>query len=90
MQDHSYGEMQLPNLRTTVFADVRYEVINRQVVKKTIQLRQADMFVLLYELPIAWSPRLRPQSSGALTIPIAKADRCTNTFLLRASAHRAA
>ena len=53
------GEMQLPNLRTTVFADVRYEMINRRVIKKTIRLRQADMFALLYKL----TNRLRPESA---------------------------
>ena len=55
------GEITLPNLRTTVFADIRYEVINRQVVKKTIQLRQADMFALLYQL----TNRLEPDSAPA-------------------------
>jgi len=52
------GEMQLTNLRTTVIADVLYEVINQQVVKKTIQLRQADVFTLLYKL----TNRLEPEA----------------------------
>src|ERR1017187_6952108 len=47
---HLSGEMQLANLRTTVFVQVRYEVLPSQVVKKTIQLRQEDMFTLLYQL----------------------------------------
>lgn len=55
------GEMQLPDLRTTVFADVTYEVINSQVVAKTIRLRQADMYTLLYQL----SNRLEPHSAPA-------------------------
>jgi hypothetical protein len=53
------GEIHLPNLRTTVFADVSYEVTISQVVKKTIQLRQADMYALLYQL----SNRLEPQTA---------------------------
>jgi len=55
------GDMELSNLRTTVAAEVHYEVINQHVVKKTIQLRQADMFVLLYEL----ANRLEPEGSPA-------------------------
>ncbi len=55
------GEMHLANLRTTVVAIVQYEVINRQVVKKTIQLRQADMFTLLYKL----TNRLEPETAHA-------------------------
>ena len=55
------GEAHLSNLRTTVFADVQYEVINQQVVKKTIQLRQADMYVLLYQL----TNRLEPEAAPA-------------------------
>ena len=47
---HLSGEMQLANLRTTVFVQVSYEVLPSQVVKKTIQLRQEDMFTLLYQL----------------------------------------
>jgi hypothetical protein len=44
------GETQLRNLRTTVFVEVTYEVLPSQVLKKTIQLRQADMFTLYYQL----------------------------------------
>src|ERR1035437_7187599 len=55
------GEMQLSNLRTTVFVDVRYEVMLSQVVKKTIQLRQADMFTLLYQI----TNRLEPEATPA-------------------------
>ena len=55
------GEMQLTNLRTTVFVDVMYEVMPSQVVKKTIQLRQADMFTLLYQL----TNRLEPEATPA-------------------------
>ena len=55
------GEMELSNLRTTVSADVSYEVINQHVIKKTIQLRQADMFTLLYQL----ANRLEPEAAPA-------------------------
>jgi hypothetical protein len=54
------GEMQLTNLRTTVFVDVMYEVMPSQVVKKTIQLRQADMFTLLYQLVNRLEPEAAP------------------------------
>jgi len=54
------GEMQLTNLRTTVFVDVMYEVMPSQVVKKTIQLRQADMFTLLYQLVNRLEPDAAP------------------------------
>jgi len=55
------GEMQLSNLRTTIFVQVRYEVLPSQVVKKTIQLHQADMFTLLYQL----TNRLEPEAAPA-------------------------
>ncbi len=58
---HLTGEMNLPNLRTTVTAEVKYEVLPSQVVKRTIQLRQADMFTLLYQL----SNRLEPEDVQA-------------------------
>ena len=54
------GEIQLTKLRTTVFVEVRYEVTPSQVVKKTIQLRQADMFELLYQL----TNRLQPETAA--------------------------
>lgn len=50
------GKMELANLRTTVFFEVEYEVTPSQVVKKTIQLRQADMFTLLYQLTNCLEP----------------------------------
>jgi hypothetical protein len=55
------GAMKLANLRTTVVADVHYEVINQQVIKKTIQLHQVDMFTLLYQL----TNRLEPEAAPA-------------------------
>src|SRR5579863_782012 len=55
------GQMQLTNLRTTVFVEVRYEIVSTQVIKKTIQLRQADMFALLYQI----KNRLEPETTPA-------------------------
>jgi hypothetical protein len=55
------GEMQLKSLRTTVSVEVTYEVLRSQVVKKTIQLRQADMFSLLYQV----TNRLEPETPPA-------------------------
>jgi len=55
------GEMQLPNLRTTVFVEVRYGIVSIEVIKRTIQLCQADMFVLLYQM----KNRLEPETTPA-------------------------
>jgi hypothetical protein len=54
------GELKLINLRSTVFVDVTYEVMTAQVVKKTIQFRQADMFTLLYQLTNRLEPETAP------------------------------
>src|ERR1039457_4188417 len=56
-----FGEMHLANLRATVSVEVRYEVVSTQVTKKTIQLRQADMFALLYQI----TNRLEPATTIA-------------------------
>ena len=55
------GECKLKNLNTTVFVRVDYERITSRVVRKKILLRQADMFLLFYQL----SNRLEPQESPA-------------------------
>jgi len=55
------GELQLVNLRTSVFIEVKYEVLSSQVVKKTIHLRQADMFALLYQITNRLEPEAAPQ-----------------------------
>jgi hypothetical protein len=55
------GKMQLANLRTTVFVEVRYEVLASQVVKKTIQLRQEDMFTLHYQITNCLEPVAAPE-----------------------------
>jgi hypothetical protein len=55
------GECKLKNLNTTVFVQVDYKRITARVVRKNIRLRQADMFLLFYQL----SNRLEPQESPA-------------------------
>ena len=54
------GEMQLINLRTTVFVRVRYEVLPLQVVKKTIDLHQSDIYTLVYMLKNRLEPEAVP------------------------------
>ncbi|HEY2351928.1 MAG TPA: hypothetical protein VGH83_05425 [Candidatus Acidoferrum sp.] len=44
------GECKLPNLNTTVFARIDYEVVTPHVVQKKIRLQQSDMFMLFYQL----------------------------------------
>lgn len=59
-QVHLSGEIQLTSLRTTLFVEVRYEILSTQVIKKTIQLRQADMFALLYQITNRLDPETTP------------------------------
>ena len=54
------GECKLKNLNTTVFAHVDYELVTPQVVRKKIRLRQADMFMLFYQLSNRLEPEERP------------------------------
>jgi hypothetical protein len=44
------GECALKNLSTTVFVEVEYEIKTRQVVEKTVRLRQNDMLLIFYQL----------------------------------------
>ena len=55
------GECRLPNLNTTVFVNVEYELIGPHVVRKKIRLRQSDEFVLFYQL----TNRLEPEEPPA-------------------------
>lgn len=55
------GEAQLTNLRATVFVEVSYQLLPSQVVQKTMQLRQEDMFTLLYQI----TNRLEPEDAQA-------------------------
>jgi len=54
------GVMQLSNLRTNVIVEVTYEVMTSHVIKKTIELRQADMYTLLYQLTNRLEPEAAP------------------------------
>ena len=54
------GQIELVNLRTTVFVEVTYEVLASQVVKKTIQFHQQDMYTLLYQLSNRMEPEEQP------------------------------
>jgi hypothetical protein len=54
------GDMQLDRLRTTVFAEVTYEVMPSHVVRKTFRLRQDDMFTLHYQLVNRLEPQAEP------------------------------
>ena len=56
------GELTLTNLRTTVVVEVTYEILSTQEIKKTIQLRQADMFALLYQIKNRLDPETTPGS----------------------------
>jgi hypothetical protein len=55
------GECKLEKLNATVFARVDYELVTPHVVRKKIQLQQADMFMLFYQL----SNRLEPVEAPA-------------------------
>jgi hypothetical protein len=70
------GKMQLEHLRTTVYVEVVYDVLPSQVVKRTIHLRQADMFTLFYQL----TNRLEPMSEPAKLWSFDHAD-CTGGAL---------
>ncbi len=56
---HLAGTIALANLRTTVYVEVTYQVLASQVITKTIQLRQNDMFTLHFQL----SNRLEPETA---------------------------
>ena len=44
------GECSLNSLRATVFVEVEYNVIDSHVVRKRIRFRQADMFMMFYQV----------------------------------------
>ena len=66
------GEIQLRNLRTTVFVEINYEVLSSEVVKKTIKLRQADMFTVLYQLTNRLEPQVPPRKLWSFDRPDCK------------------
>ncbi len=51
------GEAFLKNLNTTVVIDVEYLVVTPGVVRKSIKLRQSDMFMLFYQISHQLEPR---------------------------------
>jgi hypothetical protein len=44
------GTCNLQNVNTAVFAEVEYKVINAQVVRKRVRLRQSDVFLLYHQI----------------------------------------
>jgi len=44
------GACKLSNLNATVFVEVGYDVVNSHVVRKQIRFRQADMFMMFYQV----------------------------------------
>src|SRR5579859_4583727 len=54
------GECKLRNLNATLFAQVEYERITPRVVRKKIRLRQADMFLMFYQLSNRLEPLEKP------------------------------
>lgn len=56
------GECQLPNLKATIIVLVKYQVVAPQVVRKQIQLRQSDIYDLLYQLTNTVEPFDAPES----------------------------
>jgi hypothetical protein len=56
------GVCDLENSSARVFAEVQYDVIDRHVVRKTFRLRQADMFLLFYQLSNRLEPAKVPAS----------------------------
>lgn len=54
-----HGTCKLPRLNTTVFAEVEYEVISPQIIRKRIRFHQVDMYMLYYQV----SHRLMPEES---------------------------
>lgn len=55
------GPCKLPNLNATVFVQVDYDVVTPSVVRKRMRFRQADMYMLFYQV----SHRLEPLESPA-------------------------
>ncbi|MBZ5563460.1 MAG: hypothetical protein LAP13_13700 [Acidobacteriia bacterium] len=54
------GECRLPNLNSTVFAEVDYEVITPHVVRKRIRIHQLDMYALFYNVSHDLDPETPP------------------------------
>ena len=44
------GDCELPNLKATIFVQVEYQLVAQHVVRKQIQLHQADIYDLFYQI----------------------------------------
>lgn len=56
------GDCQLPNLKATVYVEVQYQLVARQVVRKQIRLHQADIYDLFYQVTNSLEPFEPPAS----------------------------
>lgn len=54
------GECRLEKTNATVYAHVEYDVIDSRVVRKRIRFRQADMFLLFYQVTNRLEPAAPP------------------------------
>ncbi len=54
------GDVYLPNLNATIRMDVSYQVVSSNVVRKTIRIRQSDMFLLWFQCSNTVQPQDRP------------------------------
>lgn len=55
------GKAHLAQLNATVFVEVIYEVVARNVVRKRIRLRQSDMFMMLFQVTNRICPAAEPR-----------------------------
>ena len=56
------GDCQLPNLKATIYVEVEYQLVARQVVRKQIRLHQADIYDLFYQVTNSLEPFEPPAS----------------------------
>jgi hypothetical protein len=56
------GNCRLPNLKATIFVQVEYQLVARQVVRKQIQLHQPDIYDLFYQITNSLEPFEPPAS----------------------------
>jgi len=55
------GDAYLPQLRATIHLEATYDVVVRNIVRKRIQLRQSDMFMLFFQM----TNQVRPAETPA-------------------------
>lgn len=56
------GDCRLPNLKATIFVQVEYQLVDRNVVRKQIQLHQTDVYDLFYQITNCLEPFEQPAS----------------------------